>query len=229
MIVHRTENKFLLNRLEAARLIRRLDAVMPRDVYCTGPDGYEVRSLYFDTLTDRSCVEKLDGLEVHQKIRARIYGTDDGVIKLERKRKVGEHQTKDSMRIPRELLEELSRGCYGGLLELEDPLAPMFYGELSRGMLPKNIVQYRRLSFCLDTNNTRITFDSDIRATEACVDLFQEPLLAHPLLPSDILVLEVKFNNCLLGYIRSALNGIHASPASFSKYMNGRSFYRSVI
>ena len=229
MKVHRTEHKFLLNRREAAQLIRRLDAIMPRDAYADGPDGYEVRSLYFDTLTDRCCVEKLDGLEVHQKIRARIYGTDDSVIKLERKKKVGQHQTKDSILISRPLLEQLADGQYGGLLELADPLAPIFYKELSQGMLPKNIIQYQRLSFCLDTNNTRITFDSDIRATECCTDLFQEPLLAHPVLPADILVLEVKFNNYLLGYIQSALNGIQASPASYSKYMNGRSFYRSVI
>ena len=227
--VQRTEHKFILNRREAGLLIRRLDNIMPRDANSTGPDGYEIRSLYFDTLSDRSCVEKLDGLEVHEKVRARIYGTDDSVIKLECTRKVGQNQTKRSLLISRPLVEELSRGQYGGLLELEDPMALQFFRKLSGGMLPKNIIQYQRLSFCLDTNNTRITFDSDIRSTESCMDLFQEPLLANPILPAELVVLEVKFNNFLLEYMEKALRSIHASPTSYSKYMNGRRFYRSMI
>ena len=229
MEVQRTEHKFLLTRQEAALLIRKLDAILPRDPYSTGPDGYEVRSLYFDTLSDRSCVQKLDGLEVHEKIRIRCYGTDDSVIKLEYKRKVGMNQTKRSLQISRPLLEALCRGDYSGLLALEDPLALLFYRKLTAGMVPRSMVIYDRLSFCIDTNSTRITFDSNIRATEASADLFREPLLTMPILSQSLVVLEVKFNNFLLGYIRDALRSIHASPTSYSKYMNGRRYYRTVI
>ena len=194
-----------------------------------GPDGYEVRSLYFDTLGDRCCVEKADGLQVHEKIRARIYGVDSPIIKLECKHKNGQNQVKHSLPISRELLEELEKGEYGGLLTLDDPMAGYFYQKLSRAMLPKSIVQYRRVSFHLDTNSTRITFDYDIRATECCFDLYQEPLLAHPILPPDKVVLEVKFNGFLLGYIQKALGSIRQSPTSYSKYFIGRSFYRTML
>lgn len=209
-------------------LMARLDQIMPRDIHSLGSDGYEIRSLYFDTLGDRSCVEKADGLQIHEKIRARIYGTDDTVIKLESKYKNGEHQTKKTMLISRPLLEELSREEYSGLKTLDDPMAPYFYKKLSGAMLPRSIVQYRRVSFNLDTNNTRITFDYDIRATECCFDLFQEPLLATPILPPDKVVLEVKFNNFLLGYIQRALQGIRRSPSSYSKYLTGRRFCRDL-
>lgn len=228
MQVHRTENKFIISLAEARQLMARLDQIMPRDIHSLGPDGYEIRSLYFDTLGDRSCVEKADGLQVHEKIRARIYGTDDTVIKLESKYKNGEHQTKKTMLISRPLMEELAQGEYSGLLSSDDPMAPYFYKKLSGAMQPRSIVQYRRVSFNLDTNNTRITFDYDIRTTECCFDLFQEPLLACPILPPDKVVLEVKFNNFLLGYIQRALQGIRRSPVSYSKYFIGRRFCRTM-
>ena len=229
MEVHRTEHKFILTRTEAAQLAYKLNCIMPKDAYCTEPEGYEIRSLYFDTLSDRCYVEKADGLLVHEKFRARIYGTDDRIIKLERKHKLGEHQTKQSLLISRPLLEELSQGRYSGLLDMDEPLSRFFYQKLSRGMLPKSIVQYKRLSFCVDTNNTRITFDSDIRATETCTDLFRQNLPAHPILPPNRVVLEVKFNNFLLSYVQNALNSIEKLPASFSKYANGRDFTRTLL
>ena len=229
MQVNRTENKIILNQQEARLMIGRLDQIMQRDRNSTSAGGYEVRSLYFDTLTDGCVVEKEDGLLVHEKFRVRIYGTDDRVIKLESKRKVGEQQVKKSMPITREILGELCAGRYSVLLECGDPMGPYFFAKLSRGMRPKSIVQYQRLSFCLDTNNTRITFDSDIRATESCFDLFQDPLLAHPILPPELVVMEVKFNNFLLGYIKKTLSTCRKSPSSYSKYANGRTFYRSMI
>ncbi len=229
MEVQRTEHKMILNRREALQLIHRLDQIMPRDAYCRSGDGYEIRSLYFDTLTDACCVEKDDGLLIHEKIRARIYGSMDGVIKLESKRKVGEAQTKHSMKISRETLEELRCGEYAGLLAYQDPMAPYFYHKLSCGMRPKTIVQYKRLSFCIPTNNTRITFDSDIRATESNFDLFQEPLLTHPVLPYGLVILEVKFNHFLPDYIKKAVSTANKSPLSYSKYLNSRTFWRSMI
>ena len=229
MEVQRTEQKLILTQKEAMLLSRRLAAIMPLDSHCLNGQGYEIRSLYFDTLTDRSFVEKMDGLWVHEKIRARIYGSGDQVIKLESKYKVGDAQTKRSLVITRDTLDQLAQGRYACLMDYDDPLAPYLYQKLSRGMLPRSIVQYDRLSYCLPVNNTRITFDSNIRATESCFDLYREPLLTHPILPADQVILEVKFNNFLLGYIKDALNTLHKSPSSFSKYASGRSFYRSMI
>ena len=230
MQVQRTETKFLINQKEALLLIARLDAILPRDPHAVSPQGYLVRSLYFDTPGDRCCVEKADGLLVHEKIRARIYSTQDARVKLECKHKTGESQIKRTLSISREMLEALCQGNYAALLTLQDPLAPFFYEKLMRGAFrPKNIIQYQRLSFCQDLNNTRITFDSDLRATESCLNLFQEPLPTHPLLPPDQLILEVKYNNFLLGYIKDALRGLHKSPTSYSKYASGRSFYRTML
>lgn len=229
MEVKRIERKYILNSLEAAWLKNRLAAVMPVDRYCVSPDGYEVRSLYFDTICDSACAEKEDGRQVHEKIRIRVYGSDDTMIKLESKRKDGEHQIKQSMTIDRSLLQELCRGDYHGLLESEDPMAAFFYERLSCGRFPRVIIRYRRFSYCVPTNNIRITFDSHIRATQAHSDLLQEPLLASLVLPQDIVILEVKYDRFLLGYIKETLAGLQQSPVSYSKYYGSRRFSRYLL
>ena len=229
MQVIRTESKIQISRTEMLRLSARLAQIMPRDRYSSSPDGYEVRTLYFDTLGDRSCVEKEDGLRFHEKIRVRIYGTDDRVIKLESKRKDGAGQVKQSMLISREMLRELVAGHYGVLLNHPDPMALYFYRRLSEGMMPKTIIQYQRLSYCLNVNNVRITFDYNIRATEASFDLFADPLLTHPILAADQVILEVKFNHFLPGYLKKALQDVRRSPTSFSKYYGGRTFHRTML
>lgn len=229
MQVKRTEHKFLLNSQESLLAQKRIGAVMAKDVYCTSSEGYEIRSLYFDTVSDRACAEKEDGLQIHEKIRVRIYGTDDRVIKLESKRKNGEFQTKNSMLIDRETLDNLCRGNYSVLLNNSNPMALYFYRKLSQGMMPKAIIQYKRMSYCVVGNNTRITFDSDIRTTESSFDLFREPLLTYPILPPNQVIMEVKYNNFLFGYIKNALNDVKKSATSYSKYFNGRLFYRYMI
>lgn len=229
MEVKRTEHKFVLNCHEAVQARKNIGSVVPRDPYCTAPEGYEIRSLYFDTVTDRACAEKEDGLRIHEKIRVRIYGTDDRTIKLESKRKVGEYQTKYSMLIDRETLDELVKCNYGALLKIDNPKAFYFYKKLSEGMMPKAIIVYKRISYCVPTNNTRITFDYDIRSTESSFDLFQDPLLAHPIFPADKVIMEVKYNNFLFGYIKDVLSTVKKSPSSYSKYFSGRLFYRYMV
>ena len=229
MQVKRTEQKFILNSQERVLAQKRIGAVMPKDRYCVSAEGYEIRSLYFDTFSDRACAEKEEGLQVHEKIRARIYGTDDRIIKLESKRKNGELQTKDSMLIDRKTLDNLCVGNYSVLLQNNDPMAMYFYIKLSQGMAPKAIIQYKRVSYCVAGNNARITFDSDIRATESNFDLFREHLLTYPILSADQTIIEVKYNIVLFGYIKEALAGVKKSTTSFSKYFNGRMFYKYMI
>ena len=227
--VVRTEHKIMINQKERVILEGRLDLIMPKDKHSTSSTGYEIRTLYFDSVDDRCVYEKLDGLRNHEKIRMRIYGHSNQVIKLESKRKVGEFQVKKTMLIDKETAIELSKGNYGILLKNENPMALMFYQKLSKGMRPKTIIQYQRLSYCLDTNNIRITFDSNIRATECCFNLFQEPLLAHPIIPQNYLILEVKYNGFLFDYIKEALKVVNKSSSSYSKYLAGRDFYRGFI
>lgn len=229
MQVNRTEQKIYITIQEAMLLKRKLDAILPRDKNSQSEKGYEIRTLYFDTVDDRCCAEKEDGLRIHEKIRIRIYGINSDIIKLESKMKVGDAQIKKSMAIDKQTLDALIKGDYHVLLNIDNPMAQYFFTKLSDAMMPKCIIQYDRLSYCLPTNNIRITFDSNIRATESSFDLFAQPLLTHPIAPPDCVILEVKYNNFLFDYIKDALRGVRKSPSSFSKYFYGRTFHRYMI
>ena len=66
--VLREEKKFLLNQAEALKLRNYLSNVVHTDLH-NGSDGYQVRSLYFDSLSNRDFQEKEDGLELRRKFR----------------------------------------------------------------------------------------------------------------------------------------------------------------
>lgn len=223
------EHKYLLTRQEALTLSGAVGNILPRDPYAAGSEGYIVRSLYFDTVADGCCAQKEDGLRYHEKIRLRCYGCGNGILKLECKQKDGIRQRKISMPIDRDLFRSLCRGAYGVLLDSSDPTGEFFYRKLSTGMKPKAIISYRRISFCHPTNNTRITFDYDIRSTESSLNLLDSKLPGTPVLPPGMVVLEVKYNHFLLGYVKNTLAGMQKSACACSKYQAGRSFCRYLI
>ena len=66
--VLRQEKKYAINLSDGAVLRRRLGAVMHGDAH-NGPQGYTIRSLYFDTPDDQDFHDKLDGLELRRKLR----------------------------------------------------------------------------------------------------------------------------------------------------------------
>ena len=79
------------------------------------------------------------------------------------------------------------------------------------------IVEYRRKAFIAKENKNRITFDNQIVATESSFDLFAPDLNMNPVLDPYDVVMEVKFNGFLLGYIRELINSINRSERSVRK------------
>ena len=71
-------------------------------------------------------------------------------------------------------------------------------------------------------NKIRITFDHHITGSESCFDIFSPSLVENPILDPCLVVLEVKFNGFLLGYIKDMLEECNASELSVSKYCLGR-------
>lgn len=196
--VMREEKKYALDVAEGAVLRTRLAQVMHADAH-NGARGYSIRSLYFDTLDDQDFWDKIEGIELRRKIRLRIYSPADTVAKLEMKQKQGPYQKKRSLAISRADALALCAGDYSPLLRYSDPFAAECYGLMhNRCYRPRTIVEYRRQAFIARENNIRLTFDSDIRATEASMALFAEDLALTPVLDPFSMVLEVKFNGFLL-------------------------------
>ena len=220
--VLRSEKKYAIT-LDGYYCIKhKLSKLLMEDPH-NGKDGYLIRSLYFDTFEDSDLVEKLDGIEVRRKVRLRCYDPARGGAKLEIKQKQGELQRKRSLSLPRSSAQAVARGEYGILLENREPFALECYGIMqTRFYRPKVIIEYRRTAFIARENDIRITLDRDINAAEACLDLFSTELNLRPVMGPFNVVLEVKYNGFLPGYIKDMLRLADASPVSIGKYALGR-------
>lgn len=221
--VYRQEKKYLMTLVDMARLSARLEPVMLQDAH-NGALGYSIRSLYFDTLNEGDYQDKLDGLELRRKLRLRIYDPAADFAMLEMKQKQGSYQKKRSLRISRQDAVALASGAYHCLLRYPDPFAAECYGLMHlRCYRPKTIVEYRRRAYIARENKIRVTFDHEIRATEASFDLFSPRLNLYPVLDPFQVVLEVKYNGFLLSYLKNLVSGANRSELSVSKYCLARS------
>ena len=220
--VYREEKKFLINFEEFRRLANHLEQFLTEDEH-NGALGYRVRSLYFDTIYDKDYFEKLDGVELRRKIRLRIYDPDDDFALLEMKQKQGQYQLKRSLRITRDDANELINGNYSPLLNYSEDFAAECYAIMQMQLYrPKTIVEYNRKAFIAKENKIRITFDNKIVSTESSFDLFDPKLNMDPVLDPYDVVLEVKFNGFLLGYIKELISSTDKSELSVSKYVLAR-------
>lgn len=222
-IVLREEKKYLIHKADFYRMSGMLERIMLQDSH-NGSLGYPIRSLYFDTPFEGDYEDKLGGFEVRKKIRLRCYDPGDTFAMLEMKQKQGAQQKKRSLRMRREDASKLCQGDYSALLQYPEPFAAECYGLMNTLCYrPKTVVEYRRKAFVAKENKIRVTFDSDIRATESCYDLFSSQLAMYPVLDDFNMVLEVKFNGFLLSYIQNLLALADRSQLSVSKYCLARS------
>ena len=221
--VLRKEKKFVISDVVSTNLGNFCSKVLHEDQN-NGDRGYIVRSLYFDTVDNRDYEQKMAGEEIRKKIRLRIYNPNDQFAKLEMKQKQNDNQRKRSLTITREHAMRLIDGDYSCLLEYDQKFALELYTMMTMQMyIPRCVIEYNRKAFILEENNTRLTFDSNIRATEANVNIFDEELCLYPIYPMEKTVLEVKYNNFLLSYIKDIINPVDKIETSVSKYCLARS------
>lgn len=222
--VYRVEEKYILTKLQAEMLFSKLKNIIPGDEF-NGNKPYLVRSLYFDSYYNDDYFDKLDGIQMRKKIRLRTYSADNETVKLEVKQKEGNNQRKRSLKISRENAKKMIGGDVEFLKEMDNELAESIYYIFQKEQYkPKCIVEYKRKAFQVPINNIRITFDYDICTSEGNVDLFsKDKSFLCPIERRDMVVLEVKYNNFLLSYIKDAISSAIDSPMeSYSKYTKGR-------
>ena len=222
MEVLRREEKYLLKVNEANAYEHTFDKILMTDFH--SKDGnYMVRSLYFDTIDDKDFFDKIDEQNIRRKIRLRIYDADAQTAKLELKQKENVFQKKRSLTISKQDALALIDGNLSVLLSYGNPFADEVYAIMSTECYrPKTIVEYRRRAFMAKENNIRLTFDSQIKATEGCFDLFSKELLCHAVMSEDNVVFEVKYDKFMLGYISDLIGCIDKRTISSSKYCLGR-------
>lgn len=220
--VTRTEVKYDIGPLEMADMKRRLDVFMDTDPH-NGEKGYLVRSLYFDTLHDTDFEEKVQGYDERQKIRLRVYSADSETAKLEVKEKTGGFQRKRSLILNREESMQMIGGDYRFLTGRAEPLARWLYAFLNvHCYRPKCIVEYDRYAYITEHNDTRITFDQNLRASESNFDLFYKEVPLYPVSPPGQVTMEVKYTGFLFTYLKNELNRCNQTQVSNSKYCKAR-------
>lgn len=212
---HEWKHEISLSDLFALR--NRLQAITQIDPHAI--DGvYEVRSLYFDNLSDKALREKLDGVNNREKFRLRYYNKDISLIHLEKKSKRNGLGTKTSATLTKEEAQAIISVNDSQIADNQCPLIKELYLKMATQQLrPKTIVDYTREPYIFPAGNVRITMDYNIRTGLKCTDFLNTECITIPAGNSPI-ILEVKWDSYLPDIIRDIiqLNGRHT--CAFSKY-----------
>lgn len=218
----RKEMKYTLSLSDFGRIRQRLLPYVTPDSHCS-ETGYRVRSLYFDSASDTDLQDTLDGVLDKQKIRLRFYPPDDKKILLENKLKSGTDGVKRTLLLTQTQARQMMCGDYSFLRDLQDPLALRVYARMtSQAYRPVSVVDYRRMAYIYPVSNTRITFDFSISASPSVASFFDPNPLLVPVTASDMGVLEVKYDNILVGVIKDALRPLDSLNTANSKYVFSR-------
>ena len=204
-------------------LRQRLRAVMQPDPHAEN-GIYHIRSLYFDNLCDKALREKLDGVNIREKYRIRLYNHNHDVIRLERKFKHGSLGYKDSTSLTKEQADAIAHGDVGWMAHSRDEVILGFYSRIrNEGLSAKVIVDYLREPFIFAPGNVRVTLDYDIRTGLGCTDFLSPACVTVPIknAPS---VLEVKWDAFLPDVIRNAIQLDGRQSGAFSKYAAARAY-----
>lgn len=218
---YRHEWKHVLNLSDMFVLRQRLRAVMEHDPHAV--DGkYHIRSLYFDNLDDKALREKVDGVNMREKFRIRLYNFNTAVINLEKKSKQNGLGTKYSARLTAEEAQKIVDGDIDWMLGADRPLVRELYCKMRyQGMRPKTIVDYTREPFIFRAGNVRVTLDYDIRTGLHITDFLNPEAVTVPAGDAPIL-LEVKWDEYLPSIIRDLVSVPDRCVGSFSKYAQCR-------
>lgn len=214
---YRHEYKFIISKASAELLKRRLPCMMARDPHA-GPSGqYTIRSLYFDDPNFHAFREKVDGLRDRAKYRLRCYDYNTSFVRLEKKEKHADLTRKTSQTLTARQVQDLQCGQWGDLTVSEGKLLDELRMQMACSLRPAVLVDYDRTAFVCNAGQTRITIDENIRTRPYEADLWAKQTVMIPVLEPTQVVLEVKFNDFLPGYL--GLEDIPKVNLAISKYV----------
>lgn len=220
--VYRHELKFLLSKMEYHNLKILLGALLSKDVHMETKQDYYIRSLYFDSIENQDYVGKMIGMPDRKKIRLRLYDVNAETVKLEIKNKENDYSLKETATIRREDALQLSMCNYQSMLQYDDAVSRKVYHTfMMNAYMPKVIVDYEREAYLLPVENVRLTFDKDVRAVKSS-DLFTDDLSMKAVMPTQYVILEVKYDKYLPDYVKQVLSSVYMQRMSISKYCMAR-------
>ena len=194
-----------------------------------GPEGYTVRSIYFDTPRYDYYHEKKDGLKIRKKLRIRGYNAynPENFLFLEIKRKNAKKLMKNRAAVIYKHLNDLlftgnTRKYILTDKGLKEPLenAGRFLFNLHNSLLqPVVLVIYEREAFFGKFDSSmRITFDKNLRSSidPELHELYKEENIKYTA-PGNF-VLEVKFYDIFPSWMKKIIYSLGLKLDTFSKY-----------
>lgn len=221
MIKYREELKFLCSQHQLDILFERLKVVMNFDKNQIGK-SYRIRSLYFDDYYDSALHENESGVDNRKKFRIRVYENPKENINLEIKYKLKGKTLKESCPLTMAQYDDIMINSLPFDSNYPKPLMLLYLESQTRLMKPKIIVEYERTVFVDFPGNVRVTYDRNISYGDRLEDFFKDRIDLVPLLPKNIHVLEVKYDEFLPDYTAQLLEIGSLSRTSFSKYYLSR-------
>ena len=215
---YRHEYKYLISKESADLLRLRLPHFMKRDTHAGNTGQYTIRSLYFDDLDYNAFYEKVSGIDSRTKFRIRCYDYNASLFRLECKEKKGHLTRKTGQTISLEDALALQRGVEGKCPDTQTGLAEELRIRRKCGMRPVVLVDYDRTPFVCNSGNTRITLDENLRTNPYCGDILGPITTMIPVMEPDQVILEVKFDDFLPGYLSEVLADIPKVPMAISKF-----------
>ena len=214
---YRHEWKHEINASDAIAVRSRMRVIASPDPHAA--DGsYQIRSLYFDDLSDKALREKIDGVNRREKFRIRYYKGDTSLIHLEKKSKMNGLCNKVSVPLTVQEAGWIMDGQTAWMTRSRYPLVQELYAKMrSQGLQPKTIVDYTRDPFVFAPGNVRVTIDYNIRTGMRCTDFLDWNCVTVPAGDAPI-ILEVKWDEFLPDIIRDAVNLRGRHESAFSKY-----------
>lgn len=213
----RHEWKHVINYGDLLVLRTRLSALMQHDSHAIN-NKYEIRSLYFDTPSDKALREKIDGINIREKFRIRYYNDDTSFITLEKKSKINGLCNKESCRITKNEAQRIVDGDILWMKETDRQLCNELYAKMTYQQLrPKTIVDYTREPFIYGPGNVRVTIDYNIRTADFRTDFLNPYTITLPA-GEKTYILEVKWDEYLPDIIKSAVLIPGRNVSAFSKY-----------
>lgn len=214
---YRNEIKHVITAGDRAAICASLRAVARLDPHAGEKGYYTIRSLYFDSLTDRALREKLDGVSEREKFRLRCYDGDTSLIHLEKKVKRGGLGYKVSCTVTEEEVGRILNGEILWMAADRRALVVELYAKMqAQGLRPKTIVDYERVPFVYGPGNVRVTIDYNIRTGLYSTDFLNPACVTIP--AGNEIILEVKWDDYLPSIIRRAVQVKGRRAGAFSKY-----------
>lgn len=215
----RHEIKHTINYVDYLTLHSRLSRIAKTDSHADETGEYFIRSLYFDDDNDKALNEKLIGINHRSKFRLRFYNNDSSFIHIEKKSKINGLCQKQSSRITKAECEMLFAGDFSFLKEGNDNLRQELYIRMtSERLRPKTIVDYDREAYVYPPGNVRVTFDKNVKTGLFSTDFFEPELPSIKTFGSNLIILEVKFDEFLPDLITDLLQLGSRRPNPVSKY-----------